>query len=273
LPNILLNYRYGFNGMEKDDEVSGSGNSYDFGARLYDPRIGRWRSPDPIVQPWQSPYTSMDNNPVALTDRLGLKAEGKGGDPPGGNEGKGEGYWRDNSRGESEWVKTPGGDVANNVSGNQAGNQNAYTYIPQDITNAAQKGVDEASKFTGNTTTAACNIGCRTAFKEITGSSELHPSEGSLKEEGGMTGKGTANEIYDYLTSESVTDFMELTGDNKSYENMQSMANSGQIVLGVMKKEGHGHIVMIVPGELEKSGNYKALVPQILETGGGKRIN
>lgn len=29
-------YRYGFNGMEKDDEVKGSGNSYDFGARIYD---------------------------------------------------------------------------------------------------------------------------------------------------------------------------------------------------------------------------------------------
>jgi hypothetical protein len=28
-------YRYGFNGMEKDDEVNGSGNSYDFGERLY----------------------------------------------------------------------------------------------------------------------------------------------------------------------------------------------------------------------------------------------
>lgn len=31
-------YRYGFNGMEKDDEVhSGSGTSLDFGARMYDP--------------------------------------------------------------------------------------------------------------------------------------------------------------------------------------------------------------------------------------------
>lgn len=29
-------YRYGFNGYEKDDEIKGSGNSYDMGARLYD---------------------------------------------------------------------------------------------------------------------------------------------------------------------------------------------------------------------------------------------
>jgi len=37
-------YRYGFNGMEKDDEVKGEGNSLDFGARIYDPRVGRWMS-------------------------------------------------------------------------------------------------------------------------------------------------------------------------------------------------------------------------------------
>ena len=29
-------YTYGFNGMEKDDEVKGNGNSLDFGARVYD---------------------------------------------------------------------------------------------------------------------------------------------------------------------------------------------------------------------------------------------
>ncbi|MFK7059864.1 hypothetical protein V3Q90_06970 [Flavobacterium oreochromis] len=33
-------YRYGFNGKE-DDQIKGEGNSYDFGARIYDPRIGR----------------------------------------------------------------------------------------------------------------------------------------------------------------------------------------------------------------------------------------
>ena len=31
--------RYGFNGIERDDEVKGSGNSYDFGAIGYDQRI------------------------------------------------------------------------------------------------------------------------------------------------------------------------------------------------------------------------------------------
>ena len=39
-------YRYGFNGMEKDDEIKGDGNSYDFGARMLDQRLGRWLSID-----------------------------------------------------------------------------------------------------------------------------------------------------------------------------------------------------------------------------------
>jgi len=33
-------YRYAFNGMEKDDEVKGSGNSYTTEFRQYDSRLG-----------------------------------------------------------------------------------------------------------------------------------------------------------------------------------------------------------------------------------------
>jgi hypothetical protein len=49
------NYRYGFNGKEKDDEVreasvaEGLGNSYYFGARMYDPRVGRKNNSKNII--------------------------------------------------------------------------------------------------------------------------------------------------------------------------------------------------------------------------------
>jgi len=43
--------------------------------RMLDARLGRWFSPDPITHPWQSPYCSMDNNPIALTDVMGLDAD------------------------------------------------------------------------------------------------------------------------------------------------------------------------------------------------------
>jgi hypothetical protein len=46
--------------------------------RALDPRIGRWLTPDPKVFPWQSPYCSMDGNPVALIDPWGASTEGGG---------------------------------------------------------------------------------------------------------------------------------------------------------------------------------------------------
>jgi len=69
-------YRYGFNGMEKDDEVSGEGNSYDFGARLYNPRVGRWLTLDPMASsyPNQSPYNFAVNSPLLFNDPNGEDA-------------------------------------------------------------------------------------------------------------------------------------------------------------------------------------------------------
>lgn len=63
-------YRYGYNGMEKDNELKGNGNSYDFGARLYDPRVARWLSLDPLASkyPSVSPYNGMGNNPIIYLD-------------------------------------------------------------------------------------------------------------------------------------------------------------------------------------------------------------
>jgi len=63
-------YRYGFNSMEKDDEVKGNNNSYTTSFRSYDPRIGRWLTNDPLFKqiPWQSPYLGMDNKPIIRND-------------------------------------------------------------------------------------------------------------------------------------------------------------------------------------------------------------
>ena len=56
--------------MEKDDEVKGYGNSLDFGARIYDTRLGRWLSVDPLQKkfPDFSPYNYAINNPVIFID-------------------------------------------------------------------------------------------------------------------------------------------------------------------------------------------------------------
>jgi RHS repeat-associated protein len=78
-------YRYGFQGQEKDDEVKGEGNSYDFGARMYDSRIGRWFSTDPkeVLLPHFSTYAFSLNDPINVIDPDGefpILINGKVGD-------------------------------------------------------------------------------------------------------------------------------------------------------------------------------------------------
>ncbi len=64
-------YRFGFNGMEKDDEVKGGGNSYTTMFRQYDPRLGRWLTIDPVTYEGMSPYNAFDNNPITIIDPSG----------------------------------------------------------------------------------------------------------------------------------------------------------------------------------------------------------
>ncbi len=68
-------YRYGFNGKEMDNEVSGSGNQYDYGFRIYNPRLGRFLSTDPLTKayPWYTPYQFAGNIPIAKIDLDGLE--------------------------------------------------------------------------------------------------------------------------------------------------------------------------------------------------------
>jgi RHS repeat-associated protein len=85
-------YVYGFNGMEKDDEVKGGGNHMTTPFRQYDARIGRWMTTDPIVHVDQSPYTAFNNNPIYYKDPSGLKGSGPDGMNPdeGGGDSGGE---------------------------------------------------------------------------------------------------------------------------------------------------------------------------------------
>lgn len=65
------NFRFGYQGSEKDNEINGSGNSYTTQYRILDVRIGRWFSMDPKGMHGESPYSSMGNNPVWHNDILG----------------------------------------------------------------------------------------------------------------------------------------------------------------------------------------------------------
>lgn len=68
-------YRYGFNGKENDNDVKGEGNQQDYGMRIYDPRLGRFLSVDPIMKsyPELTPYQFASNRPIDGIDLDGLE--------------------------------------------------------------------------------------------------------------------------------------------------------------------------------------------------------
>ncbi|MCC6185556.1 MAG: RHS repeat-associated core domain-containing protein, partial [Chitinophagaceae bacterium] len=68
--------RYLFNGKEQDPEVKGAGAQYDYGFRIYDPRLGRFLSVDPLFKtyPYYTPYQFASNNPIIAIDVDGLES-------------------------------------------------------------------------------------------------------------------------------------------------------------------------------------------------------
>ena len=59
----------------KEWNPAASFNVYDFGARLYDPALGRWLSQDPMAEKYylHSPYLFCAGNPVRFVDPTGQK--------------------------------------------------------------------------------------------------------------------------------------------------------------------------------------------------------
>lgn len=64
--------KYKYNGKElQDDSIGGFNlNLYDYGARNYDPALGRWMKIDPLAEKFfsESPYVYVNNDPLGYAD-------------------------------------------------------------------------------------------------------------------------------------------------------------------------------------------------------------
>ncbi|MBN8574209.1 MAG: hypothetical protein J0M05_09885 [Candidatus Kapabacteria bacterium] len=65
--DLSSDYRYGYNGKEKDDEIKGEANSLDYSARIYDPRVGSTDSKERDMPEW-NPYCLSISNPIYFID-------------------------------------------------------------------------------------------------------------------------------------------------------------------------------------------------------------
>jgi len=73
--SVTNKYKYAYGGKELNDELGL--DLYDFGARNYDPALGRWLNVDPLAEkyPGWTPYHYVHNNPINLIDPTGMEAD------------------------------------------------------------------------------------------------------------------------------------------------------------------------------------------------------
>ena len=70
-------YNYGYQGSLKDNDIYGNGNAYTTKNRELSELTDNWWSPDPVFHPDQSPYITMDDNPILNNDVNGDDIDAK----------------------------------------------------------------------------------------------------------------------------------------------------------------------------------------------------
>ncbi|MDN3601964.1 RHS repeat-associated core domain-containing protein [Belliella kenyensis] len=144
--------KYLYNGKEHLTDLNL--NLYDFGARYFDPVIGRWTSPDPMAseRSWVSPYNYVQNNPLNRIDPDGRFDWVINKDN--------EVYWDENatSQATTKTGETYLGKMGFGVD-EQTGNTKVYN--PDGVINEGVRSLPEVTVSSGNPVTDAIYKGNR----------------------------------------------------------------------------------------------------------------
>ena len=129
----------------KDWNTAASFNVYDFGARLYDPALGRWLSQDPLAEKFypQSPYLFCAGNPMRFVDPEGTTIN-----PVYGSDGSFRGNTLEGFTGiviiydgDKDFSNVSASDLLYNESFNiltQRGEANSYDTVRNELTETAR---------------------------------------------------------------------------------------------------------------------------------------
>ena len=221
-----VKYRFGFNGKENDNEVSGEGNQQDYGMRISDPRLGRFLSVDPITKdyPELTPYQFASNTPIQAIDLDGLEAAGA-------TNIEGEAYREIN--GSSDIRRPDGGNTVVRGTAVQS-NGRSFRYVPSD---GMYEEMPRARFSNPNQTTNSRNANTP---GEVTAAPSSNSGTTAIRVENSSTTSTRSEVDRGYTKANATTSTHTNSTNNVRYQRTKAVEKAWKAERSLVEKTGEG---------------------------------